>query len=184
MTTIILLFDQMMAKLISLVASTTTPKFVAINGYQNEQGEVSNYVINLGVEFQSAKNADIEKLKNKENFLDIDFGQSALYSEEARLALLNANLKPSNASKAQTEAYDIICPNIRLHKAKQRLYVYGYVVSKVVLIEGFYSDTNSALLTIAKNKIRKELRVPKFRQFSLDKISEVRIKGETIEIDL
>ena len=184
MNTIIITFDQVMAQLLKLVATTTTPKFVAINGYQNEQGEISNYLINLGVDYGTAKAEDTEKLKDKENFLSIDFGSSALFSDAARMALLDANLKPSRQSIAQTEAYTTVCPNVRLHEGKQRLYIFGFIVSKVVLVEGVYPDTNSALITIAKNKIKKQLRTSKFRQFCLDKITEVRIKGETLEIDL
>jgi len=55
MNTIIITFNEVMAQLLQLVATTTTPKFVAINGYQNEQGEVSNYLINLGVDTECKK---------------------------------------------------------------------------------------------------------------------------------
>lgn len=186
MTTIILTSDQVKAQLFALLANQKIPTFVAIKNYTNEQGEISNYVINLGASFTNAKQADIETLKSRESIasLGIDFGSVALYSEEARMALLNANLKPSKASKAQTDAYTTICPNVRMHNETGRLYVYGFRVSKTVIKAVEYPEVDSAPLTIAKNKIRKELKVPKFRQYCLDKLVEIRMNGETLEFEL
>ena len=186
MTTIILTSDEVKAKLFALLANQKTPTFVAVKNYTNEQGEISNYVINLGASFANAKQADIETLKSRETVaaLNINFGEVALYSEEARIALLNANLKPSKASKAQTDAYTTICSNLRMHNETGRLYVYGFRVSKTVLKAVEYPEVNNTPLTIAKNKIRKELKVPKFRQYCLDKLVEIRMQGQTLEFEL
>lgn len=172
------------AKMLLSVANQVTPKFVAIRNYENNEGEVANYVINIGVDYGNAKNSDTELLRNKENFTKIDFGKLAMYADQARVALLEANLKPSNQSKAQTDAYTTIFENVRVHNDSGRVFVFGFKIQKTVLIKGSYKSVNSSDLTLAKDKIRETLRAPKFRQYALDKIKEVRMNGETIEFTL
>lgn len=184
MTTIILTSDEVKARLFVLLANQKTPTFIAVKNYTNEFGEVSNYVLNIGASYANAKESDTETLKVKENFTAIEFGSVALYSEEARIALLNANLKPSKQSKAQTDAYTTICPNVRMHNETGRLYVFGFRISKTVLKAGNYPTSNSSALTIAKNKIKETLKAPKFRQYCLDKLVEIRMSGETLEFEL
>jgi hypothetical protein len=179
MTTIILTTDQIKAELFALLANQVTPTFISVKNYRNEQGEVSNYVINIGADYGTAKNADTETLKDAKNFEGVKG-----YSDEARLALLTANLKPSNQSKAQTDAYTTICPNVRMHNETGRIYVFGFRISKTVLVEGVYPSVNSSPLTLAKEAIRKGLKAPKFRQYCLDKLVEIRMKGETLEFEL
>lgn len=188
MTTIILTTDEVKARLITLLAQQATPKFISVRNYANNDGEVSNYVVNIGADFGTAKESDTVFLLDGENLKTIDFGKVASYSEEARIALLEANLKLTaesvNRSNAQTDAYTTICENIRMHNETGRLYVYGFRISKTVLVPGNYGPDNRRPLTIAKDKIREELKASKFRQFCLDKIVEVKMNGETLEFDL
>lgn len=185
MTTIILTTDQVKAKLFELLAGQQTPMFISVRNYRNEQNELSNYVINIGASYENAKLADTEKLKVADNFKDIDFGKVAAFSEEARIALLEAILNPSsNHSKGQIEAYETICPNVRMHLETGRLFIYGFRISKEVLEKGTYKPVNSRPLTIAKDLIRETLKATKFRNFCIDKITEVRMKGNTLEFEL
>ena len=41
----------------------TTPTFVSIRRYRNKQGELSNYLINCGTNYQNAKEADLAFLQ-------------------------------------------------------------------------------------------------------------------------
>lgn len=175
-----------LAKLVAIIAEIKTPSFVRILNYSNDKGhgEVANYTINLGIKYENAKKSDIEWLKDANNLKGIDFGSVAQYAESARVEMLNARLKPGRQSQAQSEAYQTLCPNVRLHKEKQRIYIYGFVVRKDVVVEGFYAESASAPDTIAKRKIEKELKATQFRQFAFDKITSVKAKGEEIEIVL
>jgi hypothetical protein len=172
--------------LIKGLANIKGVKFVAVKGYENANGEISNYVINCGASYGNAKQADLEALENPEILKGIDFGSVAMYAEQARIALIEAIKKPSKGSEAQTEAYLTVAPNVRLHLESGRLFVFGFTIpnSKVILKEGVYPSVNSAPLTIAKDKIRKVLKATKFRQFAFDKLTTVRVNGETLEIDL
>jgi hypothetical protein len=177
-TIIFLTADQVKARLIELLAIQATPKFIAVKNYRNNEGEVSNYVINIGVDYGKAKQADTEKLKDAANFAGLEG-----YSDAARIALLEASLKPSKQSKAQSDAYTQLCDNIRMHNETGRLYVNGFKISKTVVDAIEYPEVNSSALTIAKNIIRKELKATKFRQFCFDKLVEIRMNGETLEFD-
>lgn len=169
-----------LAKMLVELAKVKTPKFVSVKNYENNEGEVSDYVINLGVSYESLVKKDIAALAEM---------KLTGIKEQARIALLmalasNQGEFRSNQSKGQRDAYIEILPNVRLHKDSGRLFVRGFRISKTVLIEGNYKSVNSADLTIAKNKIRKELSTPKYRQFAMDKISQVRMNGETLEISI
>lgn len=187
-TTIILTTDEVKARLFTLLANQSTPKFISVRNYTNEQGEVSNYVINIGADYGKAKEDDTVTLLDAENLKAIDFGSVAPYSEEARIALLEANLKltvaSQNRSDAQTDAYTTICENVRMHNDTGRLYIYGMRISKTVLIPGNYGPDTRRPLTKAKDKIREGLKTSKFRQFCVDKIVEVKMNGETLEFEL
>lgn len=184
MTTIIITSDEVKARLFALLAGQQTPTFVSIKNYCNNQGEISNYVINIGASYGNAKDKDTEFLSEPANMMAIDFGSLAPFSEDARIALLDANLNPSNQSEAQTDAYTTICPNVRMHNETGRIYVFGFKISKTVLVPGVYPKVNSRSLTLAKEKIRSVLNAPKFRQYCLDKIVDIRLKGETLEFDM
>lgn len=185
MQTIILAPAEIVA-LIKGLATIKTAKFVAIKNYENSNGEISNYVINCGADYGKAKEADLKALESKEALEGVDFGQYAMYAEQARIALIEAIKKPSKGSVAQTEAYMTIAPNVRLHLDSGRLFVFGFTLpnSKVILKEGVYPSVASAPLTIAKDKIRKNLKHTKFRQFAFDQLKQIRMNGETLEIDL
>ncbi len=185
MQTVIIAPPQI-AALIKSLANLDGVKFVAVKNYENANGEISNYVVNCGASYGNAKDADLKALENPEILKGIDFGSVAMYAEQARIALIEAIKKPSNQSTAQTEAYMTVAPNVRLHLESGRLFVFGFTLpnSKVILKEGVYPSVNSAPLTIAKDKIRKVLKHTKFRQFAFDQLQEVKVNGETLEIDL
>jgi hypothetical protein len=170
-------------KLVAIISQIKTPSFVRIINYTNDKGnETANYTINLGIRYENAKQSDIEWLRNENNLQSIDFGKLKSWANTARIEMLQSRLNPSRQSAAQSDAYQTLCPNVRLHLEKQRIYIYGFVVSKQVTIEGNYPSVDSAPLTLAKKKIEKELKATQFRQFAFDKLQSVRVKGEEIEI--
>lgn len=176
------------AQLITVISQIKTPSFVRIINYSNDkgEGEIANYTINLGINYNNAKVSDIEFLRDEKNLYNIDFGSKdiAVHATSARIEMLHARLKPGAGSRAQTVAYETLCPNVRLHKEKQRIYIYGFVVRKDVVKAGTYKPVDSAPLTIAKQKIEKQLKATQFRQFAFDKLKSVKVKGEEIEITI
>jgi len=155
-------------------------KFVAVNSYKTKEGEISNYVINTNVNFDGLKQADIEHL------------QSLSYegiAEEARVALLesleaNRNDETrSNQSQAQLDAYTYITPAIKVHNETKNLYVVGQRVKKTVLVAGTYKEVKSRPLTIEKNKIKKNLKTEKYRNFLVGNMAEIKMQGSKFVFD-
>lgn len=175
-------------KLLAIISQIKTPSFIRVLNYSNDKGngEVANYTINLGISYGNAKMSDTELLKDAKNFEGIDFGTVKPFAELARLEMLEARLNPTqetiNRSEAQEEAYVTVCPNVRVHKQTGRVFIYGLVVRKDVIVVGSYKKVNSKDLTIAKNKIGKILKATQFRELAFDKLDTVKAKGEEIEI--
>ena len=163
-------------------SSITGVSFFSVKNYENSFGEVSNQLINVGINYEKSKVSDIETLEN----IDLtahNFKSSLADLKLARLELINAFLKPNeNRSNGQKDAYTTIFPGVKVHNETGKLYVYGYRVNKTVLIEGKYPTVNSKPLTIAKNELRKLLKTDKFVNFSIEVGNTLTAKGETIEL--
>lgn len=166
----------------AVTKSVTGVSFFSIKNYTNSNGEVSNQLINVGINYETSKQKDIVFLEN------IDLKAHSFKSEidvlqQAKTELIAAFIKPNeNRSNGQTEAYTTIFPGVKVHNQSGLLYIYGYGVNKTVLKEGTYKSVNSSALTIAKNELRKLLKTSNFRQFSLEIGNEIKANGETIEI--
>ena len=177
-----------LGKLVAIISQIKTPSFIRIINYSNEkgQGEIANYTINLGISYENAKASDIAWLRDEKNLLNVDFGSRdiSIHANTARNAMLFARLNTSRQSIAQTNTYETLCPNVRLHKEKQRIYIFAFVVRKDIVKTGNYKPVDSDTLTIAKRKIEDHLKATQFRQFCFDKLKSVKVKGEEITITL
>ncbi len=161
----------------ALNESPTGVSFFGVNGYENQNGEVSNFVINIGASYQNAKKKDIVYLENlnvSEEYwykINVDEMDLALF-EEARIQLLASLINPNKAqSQAQKDAYTHINSAIKIHNVTDAIYIFGTRVSKHVLVKGDYSNSrtsNPRPLTKAKNIIRENMKSTKYRQFKIE----------------
>ena len=167
-------------------------KFITVNGYVNGQGEIANHNINVNVNIENAKKADLETLLNftmKQTLeiaekvdTDIETVQKAV-AEMIVSAQRNLSDNPTNQSKGQTNAYVGISKGLRLHLENESLQVYGFKNSKTVLVEGEpKAKTNSSKKTLAKNAIKRNFKMSQFRQLTLKKCSSVSVTGDTIQV--
>ena len=147
--------------------SPTGVSFFGVREYTNKAGEVSNYTINIGIDYEASKAKDIETLLN----MDVTaqgFKSESTLLEQAKTELIEAFRKPNEAMSAgQTEAYEHIVPNVKRHLTNNLLYIFGSRVNKKVLVKGTYKATNKRPLTIAKDELRAKLRTGKMRMFIL-----------------
>lgn len=162
--------------------SPTGVSFFSVKDYTNKDGETSDYVFNVGASYEKAKAKDIEFLRN----LDITkrtFKSTSVEIEKARTTLIEAFINPNERiSTGQKDAYTSIIPGVKVHNETGYLYLYGYLLSKVVKVKGTYKTVNSSAETIAKNELRKLLRTSKFRQFSIEVGNTLKGNGRTIEL--
>jgi len=161
--------------------SPTGVSFVSINGYENRYGEISNNLINVGVNYERTKQSDIETLEN----LDLTTVKTAtdlITLEKARTELINELIKPNeNRSYGQIDAYTNICTGLKVHNETGEIYIWGFRVKKTVIKEGVYPTVKSKPMTIAKNELRKLLKISKFTQYKVSSINNMKLNGETLE---
>ena len=162
--------------------SVTGVSFVSIRNYTNKFGEVSNNLINVGANYEKAKQKDITFLENI-NFSDYEFKSDLSLLDEARKVLIASFIKPDeNRSNGQINAYTHIVSGVKVHNETGMLYIYGHRENKQILTNGEYPIVKSKPLTIAKDELRKLLRTGKFTQYALEIGNEVRANGETLEL--
>ena len=169
------------------------PRFVGIRNYCNQRDEISNYLINCGIAYRSLLESDAAFI----NFVDLsvfDFATN-IDDETATTAFdeirqsINQNISDniehhSTMSRVQLKLYDTILPNIKVHKQTGVTYLTGYVVNKQIIRAGHYPTVNSRPKTIAKNTIKRQLRTSKYRQFLVHNIGEIRLNGNTLQLQL
>ncbi len=166
----------------AIETSLTGVSFVSIKNYTNKQNETSNNLINVGINYESAKAKDIEFLEN----LDLtthNFKNPIDLLKEAKEELILAFLAPNeNRSTGQQNTYTNILKGVKIHNQTGVLYLYGYREQKTILVKGDYKPIKSAPLTIAKNELRALLRTGKFTQFALEIGNTIKTNGETLEL--
>lgn len=191
------LFSDKNVKLVVTAKTIKGTSFVGIRDYENKQGELSNYTLNVGINYENVLKNDFNTLKNNQVEIVETLKKSypiaiieqayneLLTSLEKRLSdeITKANLRAENdktilASDAQIDAYINLTKGIKLHKDTMQLHVFGLVVKKTVLKAIEYKQTKSRELTIVKNKIEKfcDFKQSKYRTFIFNK-ADVKIKG-------
>lgn len=156
-------------------------QFISVRGYENSEGEIANFVLNVGSKYENAKKKDIAKLQAilKEGKFENDLQKQAV--EELLQSMITPN---ENRSKGQTETYETIegFPMLKRHIVTRDLYIYGQRISKKVLVKGNYKTVNSRPLTIEKDKVRKDLRTSKLRLIKLGKEDQIKVNGRVINL--
>lgn len=178
--------SEVAEKVISAIqkALSNTPtgvSFCSVKNYTNEVGEVSDYIFNIGVSYDRAKQKDIEFLTN----LDVtttEWNCPMVDIIKAKQELITSLEKPNQArSEGQKNAYTHIINGIKVHNETAEIYVYGMKVSKRVKQSADYGEDTRKPLTKAKDELRKLMKSAKYRQFifKLDGMS-VKASGEEL----
>jgi hypothetical protein len=166
-------------KLIERLKEITGVSFVSVT-YVNQQNEKHQTLFNVGVDYNKAKQKDIEFLKQ----LDVSTIKSHLdveLLENARIELLNSFLKPSKTrSEGIANAYTHLGHGLKIHNETQTVYVYGMKVYKRVIEEGNYQEDTRSELTKAKDAIRATLKSTQYRQFKIESSLQYKISGDAI----
>lgn len=156
--------------------------FVSVT-YVNQLNEKHQTTFNVGVDYQKAKEKDIEFLKQ----LDVSTLKSSLPDElleEARVALLKNFQKPSKTrSEGIKNAYTHLGSGLKVHNESQKVFVYGMKISKKVIEKGIEKEDTRRELTKAKDAIRSLLKSTQYRQFEIGRSFKYKVKGNTIYIN-
>lgn len=170
----------------SIKNSPTGVSFVALNNYENSNGQIQNATINVGLSYERAKAKDIKFLETLNVFTDkrfVSFQDKELL-EIARLELLQSAKEPNkNMSAGQIDAYTYLCNGLKIHNETKVLYLQGFSVSKKVVSEGTEKADTRNPKTKAKDVIRKYLKATKYRQFNLEKLPQVKVNKTTLILE-
>lgn len=161
--------------------------FANLVDYTNNNGEVANHRINLGMNYGQAKADDYNTIK------------SAVASQVAKLVgfplpmvmdtlikienSLNPKEEQTKRGKAQSDAYIKINGCVKYHTEKKAYYIYAYRVSKVVTVEGTYTGEQSEEARCRKAVEKAlNLKTAKYGNFKLteDKFTGGKILGEEL----
>lgn len=170
--------------------------FVKVKGYENRNGEVSDYIINAGMSYEDAVESDLEFLEKwNPTKGDIkEFHEILTKSDkhhktktpeellvEAKEALISGLKKDTteskNRSEAQLNAYRQVGPATKEHVETGDVHLKGLLVERVVVKEGPpKKSVNSGAPVRAKNFIKKNyLKTGSIAQFKLNQLTEAGI---------
>lgn len=168
----------------ALNKSLTNVTFCSVKNYVNYEGEKSNYLINIGVNYQTAKQKDIKFLTE----LDIttrEWNCPMVDILKAQTELLNSLINPSpTRSQAQKDTYIHINEALKLHVDTLELFVFGSKVKKTIVEAVDYGEDTRKPLTKAKDELRKLMKSTQYRQFKfkLNGMS-MRTNGEELQFE-
>jgi len=168
----------------ALNKSLTNVTFCSVKGYVNEKGELSDYLINIGVNYQTAKQKDI-KFLSELDVTTMEWNCPMVDIIKAKTELLESLINPSKArSEGQKEAYIHINEALKLHTDTLELYVFGSKVKKTIVEAVDYGEDTRSPKTKAKDEIRKLMKSTKYRQFKF-KLNgmKMRTNGEELQFE-
>lgn len=155
-------------------------------------GELARHTLILGFSYQNCLEKSILELE----LINLaDFAKSHVMNlavvEEAHAELLNS-LRVSlethrrgeqNPDYTKRGMYQAIVAGLNVNLNDGTFQLFGLAHAKVVLEKGIHKTINSSPKTLAKNTLRRELPIGKFREFALDAdtIEAARLNGETLE---
>jgi len=160
-------------------------RFVSFLYKAKGSGESAIYTINMGVDLSTAYQTDLEKLQAN---LDSLGGYEHQACGEMIASIHNSLTQHATGEKNTAyklkDTYENIGKAIRLTKETGDLQIYGFVVNKQVLVEGEHKQVKSSQKTLAKKKLKRDMKSAKFRPFIVtpEHISGIRMNGDVLEI--
>lgn len=159
--------------------------------YRSKSDEsLARYTVNLGFKYINLLEKSISELQAK-----IDNYEFATEIEKQAAGEVMASLQKSlishqngqqNEDYTKKGQYTSLGNGLSIHEnpdGKTSLQLFGLVQSKKVIEQGLpKKQVNSKPITVAKNAIKKNLSISKFREFALDigNIQMVKVDGQTL----
>lgn len=166
---------------VRLMDGNKSARFASLLYRSKESGELARYTILLNAKYDRCLRADVAKLEAMLPTLEGVDKQAAEELLKSKLASLNGTQTGyTRAGTCESQGNG----NVQV-STKRVVYIRGFRVSKDVLEAGTYKKVNSAAKTIAKNKIRKQLKSDRCRDWivSPENFRLARHEGKTIIID-
>lgn len=158
-------------------------KFVGLTYTSKKYGETARYTLLIGADYRKQVEASFLECELREKNaqgIELEAIKALIVSLKESLAAMDENREHADYTKKGQ--YESIGNGIKVNLKDMTCEIQGLQTARKVLVEGIYPKVNSKPLTIAKNKVRKELPVGRFKTLALDlgNIHDVRLNGEEI----
>jgi hypothetical protein len=175
--------------LVAEVAKLNGNRFASLTYAAKGTGEIARHTIQLGFSYHNS-------IENSFALCDTLTAEACGVADETLFAEALAEVKASlqktldahalgqqNANYTKADVYVPLFNGLNVSKTDGSYKLFGLTVAKTVLVSGVHKAVKSAPLTVAKNKIRKDLPVGAFREFAIDEsqLALAKINGATIE---
>ena len=167
--------------LVKFLDGNKSARFASLLYRSKESGELARYTILLNAKYDRCLRADVAKLESMLPTLTGLDKQAAEELLKSKLASLNGT-QTGYTKKGYFQAQGN--GNVQV-SVKRVVYIRGFRVAKEVIEKGTYPKVNSRPLTIAKDKIRKQLKPDRCRDWivSEETFKLARHEGRTLVID-
>lgn len=181
--------ENKITQLQGVISTIKGNRFASFTYLSKSAGELARHTIQLGFSYHELVKRSIEELALL--MVDGETAWTPIQKQAAAelMASFNKTLEAhargeQNSDYTKRDQYFPLANGININSTDGTIQVFGLRVSKRVIREGTYKTVNSRPLTLAKNEIRKQLSVGKFKEFALDvgNILGARVQGETIEM--
>jgi hypothetical protein len=169
--------------IIELLAQNKGCRFASFVYTSKSSNETARHTVLLGFSYINAVQASLNELREK--FLTLT-NEIEIQAASELIESFNATLNGTQEGFTKKGLYlSTGISGLNVNSNDGSLQLYGLAQSKVVIVPGTYKEVKSNPKTIAKNKLRHELPIGKFREFALDagNIHAIKATGETLEFE-
>lgn len=181
---------NLVAEITKSIAEIQGCQFASLTYLTKAHGELARYTVNLGFSYHNLVKKSITELEiltaeSEDVWTPLQKEAAAEVMASFKKTLEAHSRGEQNEDYTKKDQYIPISNGVSLNTTDNTIQLFGLIQSKRVLVEGFYPRVNSRPLTIAKNEIKKQLSISKFREFALDlsQIAQVKVNGETLELE-
>lgn len=171
-------------------------KFVGLTYTSKSTNETARYTLILGASYINLLEKSLLELELKEKELE-DFAKtnelSLAATKQAYRELVESTKKSLEAHKmgkqnenyTKAGVYATISPNLKVSLNDGTYEISGLTHTKEVIVPGSYKEMMSSAKTIAKNKLKKDLPIGRYRTFCLDPehFGSMKMNGDIWQIE-
>ena len=145
--------------------------------YKNKQNEISKYFLLYNFNCKNLYSRSLLQLQSIKNTLHSTI--ELLAYNEIEISINDSLTKGigNNINYTKKGYYTPDSDNKNIKQHNETIYLNGYCIAKRILVKGNYKQVNSSDKTICKNKIKKHLKMNKFREFILNQDSLIAISA-------
>lgn len=181
--------ENIIAKVAKQVAGIQGCQFASLVYTTKKTGECARYTVNLGFSYNTLVEKSVTELEILMAENETVWGELEKAAAAEVMASLVKTLEAhkngqQNEDYTKKDQYIPVANGVNINTVDNTVQLFGLLHTKVSITPGVFKAVKSAPMTIAKNKIRKQLSISNFREFAMDlsQLETVKVNGTTFEI--